>query len=87
MAWSAIEVRGQVLANCAWRDPQAQLQPQFISDAPLSPREVFMRYLLDERLQLDRNRGPARARWAMPPQVPPLAPPPLKGLWLYNSES
>ena len=46
-----------------------------------------MPHLPDERLQFDWNRGPARARWALPPQVPPLAPPPLKGLRLYDGES
>jgi hypothetical protein len=36
----------------ARRDPQAQLEPQFIGDALLTPREVLMRYPLDARWQL-----------------------------------
>jgi len=36
----------------ARRDPQAQLEPQFIGDAPLTPHEVLMCYPLDARWQL-----------------------------------
>ena len=85
-AWSSIEVRGQVLADRTRRDPQAQLEPQFIGDAPLTPCEVFMRHLPDERLQRHWDRWPARARCATPPQLPPLAPPPLKCFRLYHDQ-
>jgi hypothetical protein len=61
VAWSAMEVRGHVLADGARRDLQAQLELQFVGDTPLTPGEVLMRHLPDERLQLDRNGGPSRA--------------------------
>jgi hypothetical protein len=56
VAWSSIEVRGQVLAYGARRDPQAHLQAQFVGDAPLTPRQIVARHLTDEPLQLHRDR-------------------------------
>jgi hypothetical protein len=60
VAWRAIEVRGQVLADGARRDPQAELEAQFVGDAPLPPRQIVARHLPDEPLQLHRDRWSAR---------------------------
>jgi len=74
----AIEMLGHVLADGAWRDLQAKLEPQFIGDAPLAPREVVARYLPDESLQLHWDGWASRARCAAPEPSETLAPPPLE---------
>ena len=87
VAWRSIEVRGHVLADRARRDPQAQLEPQFIGDAPLTPREVGARHLPDEDLQLHWDRRPSRGRCAVPEQSKPLAPPPVERCRLHHHQS
>jgi hypothetical protein len=52
LAWSRVQRLGCLRVHGARRDPQAQLGPQFIGDAPLTPHEVLMRYPLDARWQL-----------------------------------
>jgi hypothetical protein len=52
LAWSRVQRLGCLRVHGARRDPQAQLEPQFIGDALLTPREVLMRYPLDARWQL-----------------------------------
>jgi hypothetical protein len=52
LAWSRVQMLGYLRVHGARQDPQAQLEPQFIGDAPLTPHEVLMRYLPDARWQL-----------------------------------
>jgi hypothetical protein len=87
MAWRSIEMRGHVLAYGARRNLKAELEPQFVGDAPLAPGEVLTRHLADEPLQLHRDRGPARARCPVQEQVVPLAPPPCECFRLHHHES
>jgi hypothetical protein len=77
---------GCIRVHGARRDPKAQLKAQFIGDATLTPREILMRYLPDERLQLHWDRGPSRGQCAVPEQSEPLAPLPHEGLGLDDSQ-
>ena len=52
VVWSAIEVCGHVLAYGARRDPQAQLEAQFVGDALPTLGAIVARHLPDECLQL-----------------------------------
>ena len=85
-AWSRVQRLGCLRVHGARRDPQAQLEPQFIGDAPLALREVLTRHLPDARWQLHWDRGPSRGRCAVPEQSEPLAPPPHEGLGLDDSQ-
>jgi hypothetical protein len=87
LARARVQMRGYILVHGTRRDPQAQLELQFVGDAPLTPREVVACHLPDERLQLSQNRGPSRARCAAPELLAPLATPPLKRLRLYHRQS
>jgi hypothetical protein len=86
VAWSSIEVLGQVLADRARRDSQARLELQFVRNTPLTPGEIVTRHLPDKPLQLHWDWGPARTCCVAPEQVPPLAPP-LKRFRLYHDQS
>ena len=66
---------GHVFPDSPWRDPQAQLQQEFIGNTLLTPRGVVMRHLADERLQVRRNAGPSRAGFPAPEQAESLAMP------------
>jgi hypothetical protein len=87
LAWTRVQMPGDILVHGTRRDPQAQLELQFVGDAPLTPREVVACHLPDERVQLSRNRGPSKARCAAPALLAPLATPPLKRLRLYHRQS
>ncbi len=60
MAWSSTAMPGPVRADRARRDPQSELQPQLVGETPLAPGAMVTRHLLDEPVQLHRDRGPSR---------------------------
>src|SRR5919108_4616200 len=66
---------GQVLPYRPWRDPQAQLQEEFIGNAFLTPRRILPGHTMDERLQVRRERRASRGGLPPPEQAenPPKA--------------
>ena len=61
---------GHVLAHRAWRDPDSELQQQFVGDALLAPEGILRGHPADQALQLNGKRRTARTR----PQAPQHSP-------------
>jgi len=59
-----------VLAHRPRRDPQAELQQQFIGDAFFAPDWVLGRHAPDQPTQFQRDRRPSRSRFDAPEQAP-----------------
>jgi hypothetical protein len=87
LAWTMVKALWHTLADRTRRNPQAEVEPKLVGDASLAPRRIVSRHLTDEPLQLHWDRWSARARCTAPEPLPPVAPPPLKCLWLYHSQS
>ena len=86
LAWRSTEMPGRVLADRARRDLQAELEPQFVGNTPLTPGEIVARHLPDEPLQLHRDWGPSGLGFPEPPQTTSLATPAGKSLGLNDGQ-
>jgi hypothetical protein len=85
-AGTSFQRAGHILPHGSRRDPQAELQQQFVRNALLTPGRIVMRHATDKRLQVRRDRRAPRLRLPAPKQTKSLAMPMEKGLGLNDSE-
>ena len=58
-AWTPIQTLRHVRADGAWRDAEAELEEQLVSDTLLAPGGVLPRHPADEYLEVHGNRWPS----------------------------
>src|SRR5262245_61878982 len=64
-AWATDAVTGHVFAHGPWRDPQAELEQEFVGDAFLPPGGILQGHATDDGLQVPgQGRSP---RFGFPP--------------------
>src|SRR6516165_6662800 len=54
-AWAADTVTGHVCAHGAWRDPQTEVEQEFVGDAFLPPGGILQGHATDDGLQVPRQ--------------------------------
>src|SRR5262245_20988515 len=86
VAWPPVRALWHVLAHSTWRDPQTELQQEFIGNTLLAPCGVLVGYTTDEGSELRRDWGASGTRFPTPEQVKHLSMPADKGFRLDYSE-
>jgi hypothetical protein len=56
-------------ANGMWRDPQAELEPQFVGNAFFAPGRIFVGHAANELPRLHGNPKAPLARFVAPEQA------------------
>src|SRR6266404_5941146 len=76
----------QILIHCSRRDPNVELQQQFVGDALLAPRWILVRHPTNELLNLERNRRTTGSRLQPPKQLPTRTVPTNQGLGTHHGQ-
>jgi hypothetical protein len=87
VAWTPVPMRGHILPDSTWRDPQAKFELQLVGHTPLTPRQIVASHPLNERFQLHRDSWSSRFGAPAPQHAEPLTAPTHKRFRLHDHES
>lgn len=86
VAWTSVRPLGHIRADSSRRDPQAELEEQFVGNTPLTPRGVVTSHMMNERLQVRWDRGPSGLGFPALQQTTSLVAPAGKGRGVDDSQ-